>query len=313
MVDWRPSSSNKIRLARAQLYQQIRQFFIDRQFLEVDPPLLGQAAATDPHLHSLPTHANNTDLFLQTSPEFFMKRLLADGSGPIFALCKSFRDGEQGRFHNPEFTLLEWYQPNFDDVALMGQVGELIDVLFQAPTETISYRDLFIQHTELNPHTCDIEALKNYGKKALSADWETNEKDLWLDAIFSQCIQPNIQAFTCVFDYPASQAALAQIKNNNQGELIAKRFEVFANGIELGNGYWELRDAQEQAKRFNVDNKKRSEKDLPKMPVDKHLIAALTSGLPNCAGIAFGIDRLLMLKTGADSIEDVMDFPFQQL
>ena len=308
-MSWQPNAPQANRVARADLYREIREFFQARNFIEVDPPLLGRAAATDPHLHSLATTVNDSPHYLQTSPEFFMKRLLAAGSGPIYSIGKSFRAAEQGRYHNVEFTLLEWYQPGFDDQALMTQVGELLQKILGLDTERRSYRDVFLEFTGLNPHTADRQTLADFSRDQLQATWDDTDKDTYLEAIFSHYIQPQLENAVCIYDYPANQAALARLGSNDEGEQVAKRFEVFAQGVELGNGYWELCDAKEQQRRFIADQQRRQTLNLAPMPHDEKLIAAMVAGLPDCAGIAMGLDRLLMLKTGAKHIDEVLDFP----
>ena len=312
MEDWHPSTTQAARLARDTLYQQIRQFFHQRNFIEVDPPLLGRAGSTDIHLHSLQTTVEQQSFYLQTSPEFFMKRLLAAGSGPIYALTKSFRLGEQGRYHNLEFTILEWYQPGFDDQQLMEQVADLMSLLFNVAAIKTSYRDAFLKATGINPHTATLSELANFAKHQIDLVLTENEQtsnDFWLDLIFSHCVQPTLSEATLIFDYPASQAALAQLGNNSHGESIARRFELFYQGVELGNGYCELTDEKEQRRRFEQDNQHRQTMGLETVAIDEKLLAGLSSGLPPCAGIAIGVDRLLMIKMGATNIENVIDFP----
>jgi len=309
MSEWQPSAEQAARIARDQLYQQIRAFFQTRHYIEVDPPLLGVNASTDVHLHSFAVDIADRRHYLQTSPEFFMKRLLAAGSGPIYALTKSFRGHEQGRFHNLEFTLLEWYQPGFDDHALMEQVSEFIQVVLGEESQKLSYRDCFLQRTGLNPHVATVAELKSYAKQQIASELSSEDRDTWLELIFSHCIQPSLRQATFIYDYPSIQAALAKITGNEHGESVARRFEVFCQGVELGNGYWELTDGEEQQKRFNADNQRRQQSGLTTMPMDTKLIQALKAGMPECAGIAIGVDRLLMLQTRADHIEALLDFP----
>jgi len=242
-----------------------------------------------------------------------MKRLLAAGSGPIFALTKSFRRGEQGRNHNLEFTILEWYHPGFDEHDLMEQVSDLLRCILGANTTQQSYRESFLQATGINPHATNLSELKSFAEKNLHVEWDSDNTDLWLDLLFSHCVQPTLQELNCVYDYPASQAALARIGLNNDGETIARRFEVFYRGVELGNGYFELRDGEEQLRRFTADNQRRQQLGLESVTVDRKLVSALNVGLPDCAGIAIGVDRLLMVKLGIKTIEEVMDFPVTAL
>ncbi|MEX1032308.1 MAG: EF-P lysine aminoacylase EpmA [Cellvibrionaceae bacterium] len=314
MSDWRPSTTTAVLHARADLYRRIRGFFAARDYLEVDPPLLGRGGTTDPAIESFRTEHAGRDYYLQTSPEFFMKRLLAAGSGPIYALSKVFRQDEEGRHHNPEFTLLEWYRPGFDDHALMVEVGEFLGEILDAPIQKFTYRQVFSNVLQIDPHIARLDQLKDCARKQLSVTWDDNNRDVWLDLLFSHLIQPKLgKVITFIHDYPASQAALAKITEDDTGQKIARRFEVFFNGVELANGYWELTDAKEQAQRFAADNEHRRASQQPPVAVDTKLIEALESGLPDCAGVALGVDRLLMLATDADKIEDVVVFPWSRL
>ncbi len=314
MKEWRPGTDQSVRIARDQLYRDLRQFFHQRNFIEVEPPLLGRGGTTDPHIQSFPVQDQHLEQFyLQTSPEFFMKRLLADGSGPIFALTKSFRQGEQGRHHNPEFTILEWYQTGFDDRQLKQQVSELFKTVFGFTLQKKSYRQCFENAFGINPHAVSLSKLAELGRVKLNADWQDADKNTWLDALFSHCIQPQLDSGTIVFDYPASQAALAKVVDSNEGDTVARRFEVFAQGLELGNGYWELTDAEEQRRRFIADNEQRATLGVPTVKMDESLLLAMQAGLPGCAGIAFGVDRLLLLKLGLNDLDAVMDFAHKRL
>lgn len=323
MASWQPATTQDVRIARDQLYRQIRAFFQTRGFIEVDPPLLGVSGSSDVHLNSPTLTIDNIRHYLQTSPEFFMKRLLAAGSGPIYALTKSFRQGEQGRHHNLEFTILEWYQPGLDDHSLMQQVSEFIQAILDQQADKATYRECFLQATELNPHTATTEDLATFARRNLHVEWQVDSRgtgsqdmssrDLWLDLIFSHCIQPTLQTATLIYDYPATQAALAKVAENQYGEPVARRFELFCRGIELGNGYWELTDSAEQERRFRADNSHRRKLGLETVVWDNKLVEALRAGLPDCAGIAVGVDRLLMLKTGTDRLEQVLDFPVAKL
>jgi len=309
--DWQPTASLEVLRLRALLYQQVRDFFRQRDVLEVETPLLGQAASTDLHLASLSVDAENK--FLQTSPEFAMKRLLAAGSGPIYQICKAFREGEAGRRHNPEFTMLEWYRPGFDHFQLMTEVGALVCLLLgERPVRQLSYRAAFEQVLGIDPHGCHEKILAQLAQQYTGyVAANDDNRDTLLDLLMSQVIEPTLGRgeLTFIYDYPASQCALAKLAVDAEGVQVAERFELYVDGVELGNGYHELTDGEEQLRRFNADLHNRADNNLPAVPVDQRLVAALDSGLPDCAGIAMGLDRLLMLMAGSDSIRQVIAFP----
>jgi len=320
---WRPACDLTAMRLRAQVLNLIRQFFAERAVLEVETPLLCHATGTDPHLDFFSAQYQSGSLeetlFLQTSPEFAMKRLLAAGSGCIFQICKAFRNGESGRFHNPEFTLLEWYRVGFDLHTLMDEVDALLNLLFKPfivlkASKRISYQAVFQQYTGLNPLVFSLEAYQAYAKlNQLSEAIELCEDNhgLWLDFIFSHKIQPELgeESLCLVYGYPACQASLARI--NSENSLIADRFEVFVKGVELGNGFFELADAQQQENRFELENEIRQQQGLLEVKKDELFLAALERGLPDCSGIAIGIDRLLMLLRESSSINEVLAFPLK--
>jgi elongation factor P--(R)-beta-lysine ligase len=295
---------------RAQLLQQLRAFFHGRDVYEVDTPVLAEHTVTDPNLEAISCQVGGVTRFLQTSPEFYMKRLLAMGSGDIFYLGKAFRQDERGRRHRPEFTLLEWYRTGFTDQDL---IAETLALLTQLSPETsilrVEYGALFEQHTGLNPYTVSAETLKSYGVKTLCVDFTEESVSFWLDLIFSCVVEPQLaDGIVVVEHYPACQAALARLATNSQGIAIAKRFEIFWDRLELANGYWELTDANEQAQRFAADNLYRLQQGKAQIAPDNKLLAALVHGIPNCAGIALGVDRLLMRLTGSNDIALVLPF-----
>lgn len=299
----------------------IRRFFADRQVLEVETPLLCGATGTDPQLHffhsQLDFPPQTRDLFLQTSPEFAMKRLLAAGSGSIYQICKAFRNGEAGRYHNPEFTILEWYRVGFDMKQLMTEVGELLLSLFSVVrpglvVECSSYREVFNARTGLDPLVFDLSGYRAFA--AARGAFEANElcggdHSLWLDFIFSLYVQPALigERVHLIHGYPAIQSSLARIDANDV--RLSQRFEVFVDGVELGNGFFELTDADEQERRFDREIAYRSSHGLPRVNKDLRFLTALREGLPDCSGVALGLDRLLMLMTGCESIEQVLAFP----
>lgn len=317
--DWMPSASIEQLQQRAQLLTTIRHFFAIRDVLEVDTPAMSHATVTDIHLHTFhtefvgPDYAKGSRLHLMTSPEFHMKRLLAAGSGSIYQINKAFRNEENGRYHNPEFTMLEWYRVAFDHHDLMDEMDELLQLILKvAAAERMTYQNAFLSVL----HVCPLEGSMHELKKAaatlgLSDIAEPEEdRDTLLQLLFSIGVEPHIgqRVPVFVYDFPASQAALAKI--NPQDPRVADRFEVYFKGIELANGFHELDNAKEQLARFKEDNRKRLAMGLEEQPIDYHLIAALESGLPECAGVALGIDRLIMLALGEEHIDKVTAFPF---
>ena len=316
-----PTCSLQHLKARANMLQKIRAFFVARNVLEVETPLLCQATGTDPNLEFFSTQyqsePQSQTYYLQTSPEFCMKRLLAAECGSIYQISKAFRNGESGRYHNPEFgTLLEWYRVDFGLQQLMEEVSELVKCLL-APNkpgvECISYADVFNRYTDLDPLNFSVQA---YSKCASINDLDDAEAicaenhQMWLDFLFSFLVQPHLgkQSICMVFDYPACQSSLARVKSDDH--RLVERVEVFVNGIELGNGYCELTDHVEQQQRFATEIKLRQQMGLRVPTVDKRFLSAIESGLPDCSGMAIGLDRLLMLITNSKTIDQVMAFPF---
>lgn len=324
---WQPAATLEALRLRARLVPALRAFFAARNILEVDTPALMHGASTDLQLHSLvtrytgPLAPQGTPLYLHTSPEFAMKRLLAAGYGPIYQISKVFRDGECGRWHNPEFTLLEWYRPGYDHHALMDEVAALIACL-PAPqwvgSERIRYGDLFQRHAGINPHTASIDELRECARNhnVDIAGHAHPERDTWLDLLLTHSIIPQLQpdCLHFIYDYPVSQAALARIRPAGPGQeyALAERFELYINGVEIANGFHELGDSAEQRHRFESDNARRIAHGLPPMPIDEQLLAALAHGLPPCAGVALGIERLLMLAGGYSHISEVIAFPLER-
>lgn len=308
--DWQPTTTRQMLDTRADLLRQIRLFFAGRGVLEVETPILSRASGTDPHLDPVRACLGERPHYLQTSPEFAMKRLLAAGSGPIYQVARSFRHGEAGQRHNPEFTMLEWYRPGFTLAQLMDEVDALVEVLLGlGPATRIAYRQLFRDHLGIDPFTATLDELATLATSRLDLAFASDNTDDWLDVLFSHCLEPKLQAPVFIVDYPASQAALARIEEDADGMPVARRFELVAGGMELANGYFELADPAEQRRRFDADLARRAAGGLPPLPVDERLLAALDHGLPECCGVAVGLDRLLMLKTSAASIRDVIPFP----
>ncbi len=319
LVHWQPTASLQILQLRARTLARIRQFFDSRKVLEVETPLLSAAANTDPQLENFSTlTGSGKRLYLNSSPEFAMKRLLAAGSGPIYQICKAFRQEESGRCHNPEFTLLEWYRPGFDHHQLMDEVEQLVGILLDPPltpngSERLAWREAFQRHANIDPIRADCSGLmkctRNHGISTTDrlAD---GDREGWLDLLMTHVVQPRLGRgrLTFLFDYPASQAALSRI-DHTVDPPTAERFELFLEGIELANGFHELTDSKEQRQRFLQDRQQRSKAGLPLPPLDENLLAALEHGLPDCSGVALGIDRLLMLISGTTHIDQVLSFP----
>jgi len=314
---WRPSADSGRLRARAELLAAIRTFFRERGVLEVETPLLCSTGVTDPAIEPLLVERGASvarPRYLQTSPEYAMKRLLAAGSGPVFQITKAFRDGEAGSRHNPEFTLLEWYRPGYDHHRLMAEVAALIcHCLGDRPEQRITYRQLFLDCLGLDPFTASVEELQAFARARIEVGALAGDRDLWLDLLLSHLIEPQLsrRGICFVYDYPASQAALARIVESG-GVAVGQRFELYVDGMELANGYHELTDAAEQRRRFDRDNARRREHGLPERPRDENLLAALAHGLPGCSGVALGVDRLLMLATGATDIRDVLAFDWSR-
>ena len=317
-LHWQPTAPLPHLRLRADILQQIRHFFKIRQVLEVETPLMCHTSVTDPFIQSIPalfqSHPNHdpTPYYLQTSPEFAMKRLLAAGSGSIFQLCKAFRQGEVGHLHNPEFTLLEWYRLGFSHHDLMNEMDELLQlILHTEKADRITYADLFRTHLQIDAHQASLAALSTCANQRQIAVASTiTDRDTWLNLLMTHCIEPVLgQDRPCfIYDFPASQAALAKLLPGDP--RLAARFEVYVKGIELANGFHELQDALEQRRRFEQNQHMRQEMGLPDIPIDQPFLAALAHGLPDCAGVALGIDRLIMLATGSEQISQVLSFDF---
>ncbi|NOY71918.1 MAG: EF-P lysine aminoacylase GenX [Gammaproteobacteria bacterium] len=315
---WAPGASLDNIKIRAHVLQTMRAFFAQRDVLEVDTPILGRATTTDPNINSLYSAvqlsgAERQKMYLHTSPEFAMKRLLAAGAGAIYQICKVFRDEEMGRYHNPEFTMLEWYRPAYNYEQLMDEVADLLACFMpDRQVITLSYGEAFIQYAQINPFEADLMALKNclyQHNIQMNTDAVLDARDDVLDLLMGEVVASRLgtnNTIVFLYDFPASQAALAQLKVGQPA--LAERFEVFVEGVELANGYQELCDSIELRKRMNKDNSKRTEKGLTEVNVDEQLLSAMQHGLPACAGVALGIERLLMRVCNARHIDEVMTF-----
>lgn len=318
--DWRPSAGLAALKLRARLYASIRAFFAERDVLEVETPVLSMAGNTDPNIASFSLEfSGRTDgaprtRWLRTSPEYPLKRLLAAGVGDCYELGRVFRDGEAGGRHNPEFTMLEWYRVGWDHHRLIDETVALVFAALslvgrEANVEKVAYRDLYRERLGLDPAIAtEAQLIAGLGDVEISS--EGLYRDDWLDLLMTHRLQPDFPAdrLTVVYDYPASQCALARIR---PGEApVAERFELYLGPLELANGYHELNDAAEQRRRFLGDLALRAQRNAPQPPLDERLLQALRSGLPDCAGVALGVDRLLMAMLGVGRIGDVVSFAF---
>lgn len=313
---WGPAARQATLEARSAFLRAIRHFFEARGIMEVETPLLCATGALDPHLKVIPVRGDYSG-YLQTSPEYAMKRLLASGCGSMYQLCKAFRGDECGRLHNPEFTILEWYRLAFDHHALMDEMDAFLRAVLGSPkTERLSYRALFQNAFDLNPHTASINQLKDCATEVniqlSESSLEGLTRDDWMDLLMTHHLEPTL-GFKCpvmIYDYPETQAALARLRQDDPKEpAVAERFEVYVQGIELANGYHELTDSQVQLSRFQQDQERREQLGVEPMPIDERLMQALEAGLPACAGVALGVDRLFMIKMGLKTIREVLAFP----
>ncbi|WP_122985391.1 EF-P lysine aminoacylase EpmA, partial [Acinetobacter soli] len=314
-----PTCSIEALKARAQLYRTIREFFAQRNVMEVETPIVSQAGVTDVHLASVQVQRHIEgrvqQQYLQTSPEFAMKRLLAAGSGPIYQICKVFRDDEHGRKHNSEFTMLEWYRPGLDLRELMHETAALLNVCLAHRFDEIrplvlSYKHAFQDRLDINPLQATLAQLKQTAQRVgLTLDLG-DDRLAYMDLLFSHFVEPSLGFDTPIFltDFPPEMASLAKVRLDEDGEEIAARFEVYIEGLELANAYDELLDASVLRARFEADNQERDKLGLQVMPLDENLLAALAH-MPECSGIALGIDRLLMVATQKLNIEQVIAFP----
>lgn len=319
-MNWRPSASFEAIRLRARLNATVRAYFAARGVLEVETPLMSQAGNTDPNIASFPLafgghiDAGPRQRWLRTSPEFPLKRLLAAGLGDCYELGRVFRDGEAGGRHNPEFTMLEWYRVGWDHQRLIGECADLLRECLalvgrEARLHRVAYRDLYRDRLGIDPMHDDVEVLRN-ALGDIHIDHEGLGRDDWLDLLMTHRLQPAFpdDQLLALYDYPASQCALARVRAAETP--VAERFEIYLGPLELANGYHELADADEQARRFHGDVATRGVRGEPAPAIDARLLAALAAGFPDCAGVALGVDRLLMAMLGTPRIADVLAFDF---
>ena len=323
-MSWRSGIDSATLQQRSKIYRTIRRFFDDRGVVEVTTPVLGASGVSDLHIQSLSLVDDGQSWFLQSSPEYSMKRLLASGSGSIYQICPAFRAGELGSKHNTEFSMLEWYRVGFSLEELVAEVATLLQQTLdvnQVQTSKFrftTYRELFTSRFDVNPHDAGIETLRGLIlAENLASDHIDNIDDdatfnECLDLLFTRCIEPGLDEPTFVLEFPAGQAALAKIVTNDHCDVVARRFELYWQGMELANGYDELTDPAELRQRFEKNNTQRVARGLIEMAPDKKLLASM-SELPDCAGVAIGLDRLVMLLSGKTSIDEVLTFSRQRL
>ena len=313
-MNWRPNSSHGIARARAQMLQKARSFFAARDVLEVSTPSLSARTSVDPNIESIVARLADRQAYLHTSPEHFMKRLLAAGYPDIYQICRVYRDGELGRFHIPEFTMIEWYRLGFELQAMMQETTALMTEMLAGqqltrPPLLLTYSQAFSDALSIDPLHADVETLAEAtDAKADLSETLGSDRDAWLDLAMATHVASTFPGdrLTVVYHYPASQAALARICPDD--ETVADRFEVYFGAIELANGFVELTDANEQKSRFESDIEKRKSSGLKHYTIDDALIEALNSGMPPAAGVALGLERLLMIEAGADDIRSIITF-----
>lgn len=316
-IMWRPTATLENIKARSALYQQIRAFFNERNVVEVETPTLVSSGVSEPHIANIEVtseHSSgylNTSMYLQSSPEYAMKRLLAAGMGDCFQLSKVFRNDELSSRHNVEFSMLEWYRIGMTDQDLMLELESLMQLFFpEAEPVYLSYQEAILQFANLDPLNTQAGEIEHVlAQHGIDYDVVHGNKAALLDLLMACVIEPsfNKDRLTFVHSFPREQAALAKICEHDR--RLAHRFELYFGGLELANGYWELQNAQEQRVRFEVDNQKREALGFQNIAIDEKFMSALKCGLPNCAGVALGLDRVLMLAVGAQSIRDVLTFP----
>lgn len=315
LTHWQPSADIQHLLDRAKIIAEIRQFFTERGLLEVETPVLSEFGVTDLHLSTFntefiaPFEAKSKTLWLSTSPEYHMKRLLAAGSGPIFQISKVFRNEEAGNRHNPEFTMLEWYRPHFNMHRLINEVDDLLQQILDCPpAESLSYQFAFQEYVGLDPLSAERQELVEMARKHHFMADDNEDRDTLLQFLFSEVVEPQIgqERPVAIYHFPSTQAALAQVSSEDQ--RVAERFEFYYKGLELANGFHELTDVREQRRRFEQDNRQREKRGLPIRAIDERFLAALEAGMPNSSGVALGVDRLVMVALGCSHINEVISF-----
>jgi lysyl-tRNA synthetase class 2 len=313
MSHWQPSAEIEILQKRAQLFSEVRAFFAAKGVLEVDVPVLAHAAVTDPNIESFIVTSSLKPIanyYLMTSPEFYMKRLLAAGCGAIYYLGHAFRDEQTGSRHQIEFAMLEWYRPHWTMEQLMQEVAALVDNFLPGDVQRITYRQAFMDYVGVDPHCADLVALKQLAHKKLSPAFDSEDRTIWLDLLFSHLVEPQLSGKVFLEQFPAAQAALAQTHTDAYGNQVASRFELYIDGVEIANGYQEELDAGVLAQRFSSDQALRRCREQYVPSADDKFLTAMQAGIPPCAGVALGVDRLLMAMTDQKKIAAVLPFAF---
>ena len=312
-MSWMPTSGVEMALARASIVDKARQYFASQNVLEVFTPALSSTGVTDPNIDSVPAILGDRTVYLHTSPEFMMKRLIAAGFRDIYQVCRVFRDGESGPLHQPEFTMIEWYRLDFSLIDIIADCIDLVTEMLGADgarqPRIVSYSDIFAETLSIDPMTASPDRLADL----LDADAQLRasigkDRDAWLNLAMATLVAPHFadNGLTAIFHYPASQASLARLCPEEP--TVAERFELYLGSVELANGFVELTDPNVQLQRFETERQLRAARGKPVVAIDDHLINALRFGLPPCAGVALGLDRLLMIAEGQDDIANVMTF-----
>lgn len=305
---WQPTATWQTLTARAQMLAQIRQFFSARGVLEVDVPVMSLSCGSDINIESWQTVSAAASGFLLSSPEFYLKRVLAAYGQPIYSLGKAFRAEEAGSRHSPEFTMLEWYRPSFTLAQLQQEVADLVALFVAGPARATTYRELFVEQLGVDPHQATLVELKQLADTHCHAAFESDDRAVWLDLLFSHLIEPELAGKVFVSEFPAAQAALSEIEVDAYGNAVASRFELYVDGVELANAYVEELSAEKLRARFEQDQAVRLQRGQPVAPLDELFLQAMAAGMPESVGVALGVDRLLMVAGRLPNLASAMPF-----
>ena len=305
---WQPTANWETLKLRASMLAQIRQFFLERGVIEVDVPVMAKACGTDSNIESWQTLSHTAQGYLLSSPEFYLKRVLAAFNAPIYSLGKAFRAEEVGHRHSPEFTMLEWYRPSWTIEQLQQEVADLVGLFIAGEARCVSYRQLFVEHFNIDPHCARLAELKQLAQQHCHAAFDSDEKSVWLDLLFSHIIEPELVGKVFVNQFPAAQAALSEIELDDYGNPVASRFELYVDGVELANAYVEELNAAKLRARFESDLQLRRERGQPEYPIDELFLSAMAAGMPAAVGVALGVDRLLMVAARLPNLASALPF-----